>query len=81
MANGGSEPFGASALSAGIFWNDCTHQHEHVEIEREQRGHDIDPAPRAGEMLAVERIKRQRQHDQRDDPEADRRGERRRSET
>ena len=49
--------------------------HEDVEIEREDRGADVDHAPPAGELLAVDRIQRHGQHDQRDRADDVRRGE------
>ena len=42
------------------------HQHEHIEIKRDQRGHHIDPAPGAGQLHGVERDAGDRQQHQRE---------------
>ena len=45
------------------------HQYEHIEIERQQRAADIDPAPDAGELVDIEREQSRQQHGQRNEAE------------
>ena len=57
---------GASAVQRRHLQEALDHQHEHVEVKRDQRGQHIDPAPRAGELHAVERDAGDRQQHQRE---------------
>jgi hypothetical protein len=60
-------------LQEGELLERLHHPDEHVEIERQQRRHDIDPAPGPGQPEAVERHQRDGEHYERDGADHQRR--------
>ena len=62
-AENGGPTCGADAFRNDSFSNDCTIRTNTLNQSAVSAAHDVDPAPGAGEMLAVEREQRDRQHD------------------
>jgi hypothetical protein len=68
MAKDGSFPFGARVCRAGDLQEKLDHEDEDVEVLRDHRGVDVDAAPAAGHVLAVERKESDREQAERQDP-------------